>query len=276
MKVIDTSAEIRALIGDIRGKFNKPLWIAYAGKISAELPQKCMDDAMDYDFQADVVPVIERAIGDEDKLKEVFLSFSFAVENLQERFTQVFAVDLPVNVILYLGLCNGAGWATLLDGKPSILLGIEKIIELGWGDTKRMTSLLYHELGHIWHDYVGTFYNSAKSERAIWQLYQEGIAMYCEQLLAGDFLSYHQHKGDWLTWCQQNRKALFLEYKRRVDAQESTQDFFGDWCNYKGYSDVGYYLGCELIKSIADRYVLEELAKLDAKTVYSQLCKLAL
>jgi len=139
-----------------------------------------------------------------------------------------------------------------------------------------MTALLYHELGHIWHDAIGTLYHDTNSisEKSLWQLYQEGIAMYCEQLLLNDFSSYHQDKNNWLGWCNKNRKDIFIEYKKRVDENESTQDFFGDWCNYLEHSDVGYYLGCELLKSLSSKYPMTKLANLEINDIYSELCNI--
>jgi len=277
MKIIDTYHDILALAQKTAGRFDENNWKAYAGTISEGLPEKCLRDSEEYDFPQDVLPVLEQALNSQDKLAELHDSFVRATEGLEGRFAAVFGMEVQVDIILYLGLCNGAGWVTWLDGRRVILLGAEKIIELDWGDADTMTALIYHELGHVWHDAAGTMYADTKSvaERSVWQLYQEGIAMYCEQLLVGDFSRYHQNKNGWLCWCEENKKSLFAEYKRRVDAEESTQDFFGDWCNYQGYSDVGYYLGCELVKHMAGQYTITELARLTIGDVNAALCGMA-
>lgn len=139
-----------------------------------------------------------------------------------------------------------------------------------------MSSLIYHELGHIWHDTFDNLYykTNNRCENSIWQLYREGIAMYCEQLICNNFSFYHQDKNGWLKWCDENRKTLFVEYLRGIDMCESTQDFFGDWNNYRGYSDVGYYLGCEFIKWLLNRYSLVEVAKLCPETIICELRKM--
>lgn len=85
-------------------------------------------------------------------------------------------------------------------------------------------------------------------DRAIWQLYSEGVAMYFEQLLYDDENFYHQDIDGWLNWCNKNRTKLFYEYIRVIENNESHQKFYGDWCSYLGVSDIVYYLGCELIK----------------------------
>ncbi len=275
MRVINTYDEILSLIKNTDGRFSKDLWVKYAEDIAHGLSGKCLDDIKAYDFSRDVLPVIENAVRNKDKMKEAQDSFICATRGLEERFTQIFSTDLPVDIILYLGLCNGAGWATALNGKPMVLLGIEKLVELDWCDKVKMQTLIYHELGHIWHSQVNASRVNAlsASEKSIWQLYQEGIAMYCEQKLTGDFSFYRQNRNDWLSWCDSNKEELFAEFKRRIDTNESTQDFFGDWNNYKGFTDVGYYLGCELIKSIADKYTLIEMANMDMSAVYSEISR---
>jgi hypothetical protein len=276
MKIIDTYADILKLFESLNGHFELAAWKEYALLVSKELPEKCIEDCSCYDFEKEVRPVIEAALNGKEKLVKLHDSFLAVTSGLKERWKEVFEADIQADIIFYLGLCNGAGWVTTLSGNPSILLGIEKIIELDWIDNDSLIGLLYHELGHIWHATVGIleYETDSVSEKSLWQLYQEGIAMYCEQLLAGDFSYYHQDKDGWLSWCEENREKLFIEYKRRVDENESTQDFFGDWCNFLGYSDVGYYLGCELIKSISNKYSLKKLANLKIEEIYSELCSL--
>jgi len=273
MKTIDTYSEILNLAQNSNGRFNKKAWEKYAKSIYKGLSEKCLNDSKSYDFENDVLPIIEAALNSRDKLEKLHNSFLAATKELKERFEKVFGIDIEVDIILYLGLCNGAGWATKLNETPAILLGIEKIIELDWVDYTSMTALIYHELGHIWHNTAGTLYYAANlvSEKSLLQLYQEGIAMYCEQLLLNDFSCYRQDKNGWLAWCNKNRKDLFIEYKKRVDKNESTQDFFGDWNNYLGYSDAGYYLGCELIKKISSKYSMTKLANLEIGDIYTEL-----
>lgn len=51
-------------------------------------------------------------------------------------------------------------------------------------------------------------------------------------------------KDGWLEWCRNNLSSIKREYAKRIASYTSGQDFFGDLYIYKGYSDVGYYLGC--------------------------------
>ena len=97
--------------------------------------------------------------------------------------------------------------------------------------------------------------------------------MFFEQLLMDNFEYYHQNSGDWFHWCQANKSGNNAEFLRRLKTGESTQVFFGDWNNYQGYSDVGYYIGCEFVKLLIERYSLDELAKLSEQTVYETFCE---
>ena len=211
MKIIDTYDDVLNFFRNSNDRFNRKVWTRYAELISTELPEKCLSDSASYDFEKDILPVIEVALNSRDKLEKLHNSFLEAIKELKERFEKIFGIDVEVDIILYLGLCNGAGWATKLNGNPAILLGIEKIIELNWSNNNNMTALIYHELGHIWHNAVGTLYHDTKSvsEKSLWQLYQEGLAMYCEQLLVDDFSYYHQDKDGWLAWCKKKQKKPF-------------------------------------------------------------------
>ncbi len=239
------------------------VWRKYAGEISKELPSKCESDAKEYDFNKSVLPVLEAALNDE-KIDFVSRNFQMVIDTLNANLTKLFDTEPDINIILYLGLCNGAGWATTLDGKDTVLLGIEKIIELDWGDETNMRALILHEIGHLWHKLNGNLYlpEYTKRRKAIAQLYCEGVAMVCEHILCGDNEFYHQNKDGWLDWCRKNESEIKKEYLRRMDNRESIQDFFGDWCSYKGYSDVGYFLGCCFVRYLMKSYSLKEIANM--------------
>lgn len=229
MKIINTCEKIKSAFAN---GFDIVVWRKYASEISKELTSKCENDAKCYDFNKAVLPVLENALNT-DKIDFVSKNFQIVVDTLNTNLSKLFDTEPDINIILYLGLCNGAGWATTLDGRNTVLLGIEKIIELNWGDEINMRALILHEIGHLWHKMNGNLYfpDFTKRRKAIQQLYQEGVAMVCEHILCSDDDFYHQDKDGWLDWCCENEAEIKKEYFRRIDKNESVQDFFGDWCS---------------------------------------------
>ncbi|MBO5857125.1 MAG: hypothetical protein J6Q87_02635, partial [Clostridia bacterium] len=273
MKIINTCDIIKSTF---KNGFNIDLWREYAGEISEELASKCENDAKSYDFNKDVLPVIELALN-EEKIDLVSKNFQSVIDTLNENLTKLFKEEPDIDIILYLGLCNGAGWATTLDGKNTVLLGIEKIIELNWCDETDMRALILHEIGHLWHKLNGNFDipDFTKRRKSIVQLYCEGIAMVCEHILCGDDEFYHQNKDGWLNWCYEHENEIKKEYLRRLDNKESVQDFFGDWCSYNGYSDVGYFLGCRFVRYLMKKNTLKEIANMKYKTLDKAITEFA-
>ena len=97
--------------------------------------------------------------------------------------------------------------------------------------------------------------------------------MYCEQLLCDNDQFYHQNKDGWLNWCNENRTLLFDEYIRVIENQESHQKFFGDWFSYLNVSDIGYYLGCELVKIACETRTTSQILNLSLSEIETILYK---
>lgn len=224
MKIINTCEKIKVFFQE---GFDKELWRKYTSEISEELTLKCENDAKKYDFNKDILPVIENALYKE-KLDALSENFNVVVKMLNANLSELFDNEPDISIILYLGLCNGAGWATTLEGKNTVLLGVEKIIELSWHDEENIRALIFHEIGHLWHKLNGNLriLEFTKRRKSIAQLYCEGVAMVCEHILCGDNDFYHQDKDGWLDWCYKNENEIKREYLRRLDEKESVQDFF--------------------------------------------------
>ena len=272
IKVIDSYDSIKPMLGT---PFVLQHWKEYACCISASLPSKCLEDIADYDFDRQCVPVLNSALMQAEGMETAHVNFELLIKNINKRVEQCFSCEVEAEIIFYLGLCNGAGWATQLDNKPTVLIGIEKVIELKWYDIRSMSGLVYHELGHLLHFQNRKQKSFADTNQALWQLYTEGMAMLAEQELMEDGNFFHQDEGEWLLWCRDNRSSLFREYLRRVQARESVQDFFGDWCSYREHSDVGYYLGAVLVRSLSQHMDFRQLCDCSAEQIKEQLCKLA-
>lgn len=273
MKIVNTMDAIRR---NFTGRsFDWNVWRSYAAKISPALAAKCEADSAGYDFERDVLPVIERAVNDAGVLNRLDATFSAVVRQMSANLPILFDGEPQVDIVLYLGLCNGAGWATSLDGRDAILLGVEKIIELDWCGERDLRGLIFHEMGHIWHKIYGRMeaYGSDSPERAALQLYQEGVAMRCEQILAGDDGFFHQDRNGWLAWCRENEPLIRRTYLSRLEDGSGARDFFGDWSRFQGQPDVGYYLGCRFVEELCRERTLREAASLSFDQVSAALMR---
>lgn len=274
MKIIDGLKYIDSCYEN--GKFSKSKWNIYIENICLGAKKLIEIDSADYDFIQDILPVLNLAYSKRNSLETLHRSFCRATYNLEDKIRSVLHMEIDADVVLCLGLCNGAGWATKINGRPTVLLGIEKIIELDWCDESDMIGLIYHELGHLWHEQSRSAEINIKTyeDKALWQLYSEGVAMYFEQLLCENERFYHQDKNGWLDWCKENRRRLFVEYLERIEKKENIQDFFGDWQSFEGYSDIGYFLGAELVRSALYTLPIEKILNftpIDIKQ-HLQLC----
>lgn len=249
------------------------LWNEYIDSCAAEIKLIVLQDSQRYDFECEIKPVLVNAFIKEPALLDLaHHNFVKVIAEINERFTLCFPQSGEIAVYFYAGLCNGAGWATTIGNVKSVLLGAEKIVELKWQGEAELESLICHELCHIAHeDLRGGFVNFGLDERAnqaVWQLYIEGFAQRYEQVLAGKDGYYHQDKNGWLNWCRENKSALAAAYHDKIRSNESVQEFFGDWSSFMGHPDTGYYLGCEFILSLEQRYSRNEIACMNYDEIY--------
>ena len=274
MRIIDTySAVLAAYEGTV---FRFERWKSY---IDSVLPgasslflsdvKQCLE-AGGFSWEKNYLPVLN-AVALHDELREqAHDSFCRATEYLERSLYDRFSKGLDVDIIFYLGLCNGAGWVTEYQGRTAVFLGIEKIMELNWCGINDMYGLIYHELGHVYQGQYGvlerTFPNDA--DRFLWQLFTEGIAMYFEQVLVGDPDYYHQDKDGWKTWCDDHFDEIKADFNRDLKAMPpASQRYFGDWVEYHGHGDVGYYLGCRFVRDILSAHEFDDIICFDIDTL---------
>lgn len=131
--------------------------------------KECLDSG-NYKYEKDILPIINAVCRHSD-LELLYSSFCKVTDGLNKKVIDCFGHEVEIDIVLYVGLCNGAGWVTNINGRDVILLGVEKILELNWLDEASMCGLIYHELGHVYHTQYG------------------------------DFNHYHQDKNGWLEWC---------------------------------------------------------------------------
>lgn len=136
LRCVDTFSEIPALFP--RGVFELAAWRAYAQArfgSGASLFEDDMNDCLltgNYTYERDFLPVLQ-AVWNHPRLEEMHQSFLAAAKGLSERLVQRFGGGLDVDLFLYVGLCNGAGWAATLNGRDAVLLGMEKSPGAGLG-----------------------------------------------------------------------------------------------------------------------------------------------
>ncbi len=184
-------------------------------------------------------------------------------ERLDERIRLAFGKSPDAEVVLMLGLGNGAGWATTLNGKPTVLLGIEKIVELHWCSEDDMNGLVLHELGHVYAAQFGTSLSPSREQRLLAQLFSEGIAMVFEQELVGNPDYFHQNVNGWTTWCHEHLSAIAHCFAAESPSlTRETQRYFGDWVSFEGHPDVGYYLGARFVRFLMEKMTFDEVLRL--------------
>lgn len=274
IKLIDTFSQIDTLFDN--ETFNLQKWELYINSIydnSADIFKMDLEGYLDsgkYVYEKDILPIIN-AVHGHPALEILHNSFRKVTDRLNERIVDCFGNELAVDLVLYVGLCNAAGWVTKMNGKDVILLGVEKILELNWQDEDSMYGLIYHELGHVYHKQYGVFNQCSDDNKQnfVWQLFTEGIAMYFEQVLVNDLNYYHQNKNGWREWCDNHFKQILADFHTDLPTMtRCNQKYFGDWVSYCGRGDVGYYLGAKLVQRLCNKYQFAQLINMKIDDVY--------
>jgi predicted SprT family Zn-dependent metalloprotease len=169
---------------------------------------------------------------------------------------------LEVQVIVYHGLGNSAGWATTYQNINTILLGIEKIVELKWNSRMKLEDLISHEYAHLIHSsIVGSLEKYTDFyKKMVYRVYTEGFATFCENMMNGRELS----MPSWYQTCIRMETKLKKEFLYRLEnKQENCLDFFGDWYKVYDIAEAGYFLGLRLITILNQTYSISEIMELD-------------
>lgn len=265
MRIIDTSVDFPAVYDN--GLFNLDNWKNYIDKWIPGAKELCLCDMKDsinagYSWSEDYLPVLDAVLTSNEKREEAVRSFYAVSEHLDERIIEVFGKSVDADIVLYIGLCNGAGWVTKIRDKITVLLGIEKIIELDWCNKDDMTGLIIHELGHIFQAQYGSLYHNSNSmaEKFLWQLFTEGIAMVFEQEIIGDVKYFHQNTNGWKEWCDRNFELIKNSFYRDLgEMTQESQRYFGDWVRFEGHPDTGYYLGVRFVRYLLQNDCFEDI-----------------
>ena len=258
MRIIDTSEDIfRAYVA---GQFDLEKWKAYLDAVVPGAKELCLADLEEvlqagYSWETDFLPVLNAVVRNPGKRNETVENFRRLTALLDRRILERFHRTVDADLILYLGLCSGAGWVTAVRGRQTVLFGIEKIMELDWCGEDRMTGLIFHELGHVYQAQYGVLRRKAESprDRFLWQLFTEGIAMVFEQEIAGDPQAFHQYDGSWKRWCDEHASLIRDSFQNDLDTMTpENQRYFGDWVRFHGRGDTGYYLGARFVRFLME------------------------
>lgn len=265
MNIIDTSGQwISAFDGD---RFDLAKWETYIDRNVPGAKQLCLDDMREcmgagFTWEKDFLPVLNAVERNPELCETAVRSFLGVTENLDRTIRERFGRTVKCDVILYLGLCNGAGWVTTLNGNTVVLLGIEKILELGWQETDAMTGLIIHELGHVYQDQYGVLHREAgsTSDKFLWQLFTEGIAMVFEQEIVGNPDYFHQDTKGWKDWCDLHAEQIRESFRSDLETMtQENQRYFGDWTSFEDRGDTGYYLGTRFVRFLMESECFDRL-----------------
>ncbi len=79
-------------------------WYNYANKIYSSLGVKCYDYIEDYDFEKEVLPVIENALSKKEKMNVDRESFEKISESINEKIINEFGVEIENKSVVLLGI----------------------------------------------------------------------------------------------------------------------------------------------------------------------------
>jgi hypothetical protein len=128
LTVIDTFAQVERLCE--QGSFAQAAWRAYAQALPAGVPEACIKEfeivlAMpSIAFDTHYAPVYKRLWDNPVLRAQAHQNFVRVVDGLQQQVVAAFGRSPQVDIVWYLGLCNGAGWVTDFHGRTHMLLGI--------------------------------------------------------------------------------------------------------------------------------------------------------
>jgi hypothetical protein len=265
----------------IKGTFSIEKWQRYIENVLPGLGKPVINDSSGYNFEKDILPVINNVYKNQQRIITVERICCDLLKDEDEKIKIKTGRNLQCEIILYLGLCNGAGWVTEHNAKTLILLGIEKILELNLDSPDKLKQLIYHELGHVYQSQYGILNREFEdnADRLLWQLYTEGIAVYFQQHIIGDDSDCYQDFDSWKVGLEKMLPQLKKDFKKDLYLLNDrfTQRYFGDWVSYNGYSDAGYFLGEKFISYLCqDRHFNDvlDLSVEEIKTEYDNFCNI--
>lgn len=203
-------------------------------------------------------------------LRQAHESLKEALSHVSTEIEKIFGVsDDTYNIVIYIGLENGAGWVTEYAGKPSILFGLEAIAKLKW--QSKAVGLAAHEFGHLVHWFKRNESTEKFEDDPILWLYTEGFAQKIEDMISGR--PWHLEYDNWFEWCTENEVLLKREFARRIEKKMPLNPFFGSWYEIFGMKFTGYYLGYKFIDWLEESLSLDQIGVMDKENIKRSILK---
>lgn len=274
MKIVNALRNLAVLYPE--GQFDPAAWRTYMDDLLPGIAEAAAADLRActatgrFTWEKDFLPVLQGAWEHTAARQETEASFRAVTETLEARMAAAGMQPVDAGIVLYLGLCSGAGWVTQVQGRDAVLLGVEKIIELGWHGIQDMTGLILHELGHVYQAQHGILLRPELTGRQafLWQLFTEGVAMVFEQRVQGDDDYFHQDRDGWREACQARLPQLAADFAADLDTMTfDTQRYFGDWVRWEGLGDTGYFLGARFVQHVCQERAFDSILAADVAQV---------
>lgn len=174
----------------------------------------------------------------------------------------------PLLILSYVGIGNGAGWATRWNGGLAVFLGLENVAELGWESPASIEKLISHEIGHLFMMSVREDVENLTLDPLL-ALYEEGFAQHCEHVILGRETWGCSSQPGWLEWCSRHERHLAQEYLRQMHDPQAWRRFYGSWYDVEGWRQTAYFMGCRMVQRMAASMGLRTLASLDEERIKS-------
>ncbi|RZF93768.1 hypothetical protein EXT42_04880 [Pseudoalteromonas sp. CO302Y] len=203
------------------------------------------------------------------KNKRLSKDLNSSMESFIDTFPD-FKSETPIYILHSLGRFNGA--TRELSGKTYLMFGVDLMAK--YHTWKNDTPFFHHELFHVYHEKLF----QCKDE--LWcSIWTEGLATYVSHKLtpaASDDELMLNIPSNLVKKIRTRKLDSLVDLKKKFYSKKP--EIYSSFFNFaKDETKLpyrrGYYLGYILAKEIGKNYSLEQLAKMDKKTVESLLQK---
>ena len=120
VRIIDTFQDIDTCFTDTG--FCKEKWNQYISDYLPYAKEMIGKDGAEYHFEEQVLPVLNAVYDKKEEVIKLHNSFLRLMNSIEEKIRQKIQTLIDVVVVLYIGLCNGAGWVVSFSDMSHILL----------------------------------------------------------------------------------------------------------------------------------------------------------